>query len=56
MNITMSCLVKEQRPKKWFMEYTGIKNTQIDLRFKGETKTLNGGQTDKERAKTDVLR
>ena len=37
--------------KKWFMEYTGIKNTQIDLRFKGETKTLNGGQTDKERAK-----
>ena len=36
--------------KKWFLEYTGIKNTQIDLRFKGETKTLNGGQTDKERA------
>ena len=37
--------------KKWFMEYTGIKNTQINLRFKGETKTLNGGQTDIERAK-----
>ena len=37
--------------KKWFMEYTGIKNTQIDLRFKGETKTQNGGQTDIERAK-----
>ncbi len=37
--------------KKWFIEYTGIKNTQIDLRYKGESKTLNKGQTDKERVK-----
>ena len=36
--------------QNWFIKYAGLKKSQIDLRFKGESETLNLGTTDNQRA------
>ena len=36
--------------RDWIIEFTGLTTSQIDVRYKGESKTINSGSTPNERA------